>query len=78
MKITDVRVDPLRVRGTLVRVYTDEGLVGLGEAPGFPGLKGLIEDGLKPIVPKDGVVTVPNRPGLGLELDERALERLRA
>jgi L-alanine-DL-glutamate epimerase-like enolase superfamily enzyme len=50
MKITDVRVDPLRIRGTLVRVYTDEGLVGLGEAPGFPGLKGLIEDGLKPIV----------------------------
>jgi L-alanine-DL-glutamate epimerase-like enolase superfamily enzyme len=50
MKITDVRVDPLRVRGTLVRVYTDEGLVGLGEAPGYPGLRGLIEDGLKPIV----------------------------
>jgi D-arabinonate dehydratase/D-galactarolactone cycloisomerase len=50
MKITDVRVDPLRVRGTLVRVFTDEGLVGLGEAPSFPGLRGLIEEGLKPIV----------------------------
>jgi D-arabinonate dehydratase/D-galactarolactone cycloisomerase len=50
MKITDVRVDPLRVRGTLVRVFTDEGLIGLGEAPSFPGLRGLIEDGLKPIV----------------------------
>ena len=32
MKITDVRVDRLRVRGNLVRVYTDEGIVGLGEA----------------------------------------------
>jgi L-alanine-DL-glutamate epimerase-like enolase superfamily enzyme len=50
MKITDVRIDPLRVRGTLVRVYTDEGIVGLGEAPAFPGLRGLIEDGLKPII----------------------------
>ena len=50
MKITDVRVDRLKVRGTLVRVYTDEGIVGLGEAPGFPGLRGLIEEGLKPIV----------------------------
>jgi D-arabinonate dehydratase/D-galactarolactone cycloisomerase len=50
VKITDVRVDPLRVRGTLVRVFTDEGLVGLGEAPSFPGLRGLIEEGLKPIV----------------------------
>ena len=30
MKITDVRIDPLRIRGTLVRVYTDEGIVGLG------------------------------------------------
>ncbi|MCC6179753.1 MAG: mandelate racemase/muconate lactonizing enzyme family protein [Chloroflexi bacterium] len=50
MKITDIRVEPLRIRGTLVRVFTDEGLVGLGEAPGFPGLKGLIEDGLLPIV----------------------------
>src|SRR3954453_12122690 len=50
MKITDVRVDRLKVRGNLVRVYTDEGIVGLGEAPGFPGLRGLIEEGFKPIV----------------------------
>jgi L-alanine-DL-glutamate epimerase-like enolase superfamily enzyme len=50
MKITDVRIDRLKVRGTLVRVYTDEGLVGLGEAPSFPGLRGLIEEGFKPIV----------------------------
>jgi len=50
MKITDVRFDRLRPRGTLVRVFTDEGIVGLGEAPAFPGLRGLIEEGLKPIV----------------------------
>ena len=50
MKITDVTVDRLKVRGTLVRVHTDEGLVGLGEAPSFPGLRGLIEEGMKPIV----------------------------
>lgn len=50
MKITDVRVDRLRVRGTLVRVFTDEGLVGLGEAPAFAGLPAFVEDGLKPIV----------------------------
>jgi len=50
MKITDVTADRLKVRGTLVRVHTDEGLVGLGEAPSFPGLVGLIEEGLKPIV----------------------------
>lgn len=50
MKITDVRVDRLKVRGNLVRVYTDEGIVGLGEAPGFAGLRGLIEEGFKPIV----------------------------
>src|SRR5215212_1871516 len=50
MKITDVRVDRLKVRGNLVRVYTDKGIVGLGEAPGFPGLRGLIEEGFKPIV----------------------------
>jgi len=50
LKITDVRVDRLKVRGSLVRVFTDEGLIGLGEAPCFPGLRGLIEEGFKPIV----------------------------
>ena len=32
----------------------------------------------QPIQPKDGFVTLPTGPGLGLELDERALERLLA
>lgn len=50
MKITDIKIDVLRVRGTIVRVYTDEGIVGMGEAMSFPGLKSFIEDGLKPIV----------------------------
>jgi L-alanine-DL-glutamate epimerase-like enolase superfamily enzyme len=30
---------------------------------------------LEPIVPKGGVIHLPDRPGLGLVLDERALER---
>lgn len=50
MKITDVRVDPLRIRGAIVRVFTDEGIVGLGEASNNPGLRGLIEEGLKPLI----------------------------
>src|SRR5215216_420936 len=50
MKITDVRIDGLKVRGTLVRVYTAAWLVGLGEATSFPGLRGLTEEGFKPIV----------------------------
>jgi D-arabinonate dehydratase/D-galactarolactone cycloisomerase len=50
MKITDLRVEPLKVRGALIRVFTDEGLVGLGEATNNPGLRSFIEDGLKPIV----------------------------
>src|SRR3954453_6996781 len=50
MKITDIRVDRLKLCGKLVRVYTDEGIVGLGEASGMPGMRGLIEEGFKPIV----------------------------
>src|SRR5690349_19615404 len=50
MKITDVRLDRLRPRGNLLRVFTDEGITGLAEAPGFPGIRGLIEEGLKPII----------------------------
>ncbi|MFN8522211.1 MAG: mandelate racemase/muconate lactonizing enzyme family protein [Chloroflexota bacterium] len=50
MKITDIQVDRLRIRGSIVRVFTDEGIVGLGEASSMPGLRGLIEEGFKPIV----------------------------
>jgi D-galactarolactone cycloisomerase len=31
----------------------------------------------EPVKAVDGVVTVPDRPGLGLELDERALAKYR-
>ena len=31
MKITDVKADPLKLGQILIRVYTDEGLVGLGQ-----------------------------------------------
>jgi D-arabinonate dehydratase/D-galactarolactone cycloisomerase len=50
MKITNITVDKLRHRGALVRVYTDEGIVGLGESPAFPALGAYIEEALKPIV----------------------------
>ena len=50
MKITDVRVDRLQVRGSLLRVFTDEGIVGLSEVSGMPGMRGFIEEGLKPII----------------------------
>jgi L-alanine-DL-glutamate epimerase-like enolase superfamily enzyme len=32
----------------------------------------------QPILPKDGFVTLPTGPGLGLELDEKALARMLA
>jgi L-alanine-DL-glutamate epimerase-like enolase superfamily enzyme len=50
MKITDVRFDRLRPRGALLRVFTDEGIVGYSEASAMPGIRGFIEEGLKPIV----------------------------
>ena len=52
MKITDVEALPLRFGPLLVRVYTDEGIVGLGEASGRyrKALKPFIEEVLKPIV----------------------------
>src|SRR4051812_36011014 len=50
MKITDVRFDRLRPRGALLRIFTDEGIVGYSEASAMPGIRGFIEEGLKPIV----------------------------
>jgi len=32
----------------------------------------------EPLRPRDGTITIPDRPGLGLEIDERALERMLA
>ncbi len=34
MKITDIRVDPLKTGRVLLRIYTDEGIVGLAEGGG--------------------------------------------
>ncbi|MFH1604548.1 MAG: mandelate racemase/muconate lactonizing enzyme family protein [Pseudomonadota bacterium] len=50
MKITDVRVDLARPRSALVRVYTDEGIVGLGEATASQALRVFVEQSLKPII----------------------------
>ena len=52
MQITDVEAIPLRVGPTLVRVHTDEGITGLGEASYISSkiLKPFVEDVLKPIV----------------------------
>ena len=52
MKITDVEAIPLRVGLSLVRVHTDEGITGLGEASFVSAkiLKPFVEEVLKPIV----------------------------
>ena len=42
-----------------------------GTAP----LEQIAELFLEPILPRGGVIDLPDRPGLGLTLDERALER---
>ena len=47
--------------------------------PRVPGLEPELLDLYKnPILPSNGTVTLPSGPGLGLEIDERALERLLA
>ena len=50
MKITDITCHLLRTGRLLVRVYTDEGIVGLAEANGRnPGvMQGYIEESIKP------------------------------
>ncbi|MBC8232200.1 mandelate racemase/muconate lactonizing enzyme family protein [bacterium] len=51
MKITDVKVT--LIKGIiLVRVYTDEGIVGLGECSGMNGpvIRSVVEDSLRPLL----------------------------
>ena len=52
MKITDVEAIPLRMGPVLVRVHTDEGIVGIAEASGRTRevLKPYVEEVLKPIL----------------------------
>ena len=52
MKITNVEAIPLKVGTLLVRVFTDDGIVGLGETSGrfAPVVKPFIEDVLKPLI----------------------------
>ena len=52
MKITDIRVDRLKVRRSLVRIMTDEGIYGMAEAPGrTPAVfKAYVDDIIKPLL----------------------------
>ena len=52
MKITKVEAIPLKIGPMLVRVYTDEGLTGIGEASSrnWKVLKPFIEEFLGPLV----------------------------
>jgi L-alanine-DL-glutamate epimerase-like enolase superfamily enzyme len=74
----------------LIRVHTDEGIVGIGEAHTVPlVLKAVIDapvsqltgQGFKQMLigknPLDINVSVPNGPGLGIELNQEAIERYR-
>ena len=52
MKITNIEAVPLRNAPMLVMVFTDEGITGLGEAPGEYGkaIKPFIDEFISPIV----------------------------
>ncbi|MDA1297753.1 MAG: mandelate racemase/muconate lactonizing enzyme family protein [Chloroflexi bacterium] len=52
MKITDVRAYPLKTRTALVRVFTDEGIEGIGECSpmNVPIMCHFVEQALKPII----------------------------
>ena len=52
MKITDIRVDPLKTGRMLVRIYTDDGIVGLAEGGGRQAgaFIAYIEEGVKPLL----------------------------
>lgn len=59
MKVTDVKtfvVDCFRTNWVFIKVYTDSGINGVGEA--------ILEY-------KDGFITIPDKPGLGIEIDEK-------
>ena len=70
MKIIDVRTAILRGQRDwiLVRVYTDEGIVGLGECFFGVGVPEIIQWD-RPLVAK-GYLRLPEGPGLGVELNE--------
>ena len=52
MKITDVRAYPLKTRTALVRVFTDEGVEGIGECSpmNVPIMCHFVEQALKPLI----------------------------
>lgn len=52
MKITDVKAYPLKTRTALVRVFTDEGIEGIGECSpmNVPIMCHFVENALKPII----------------------------
>ena len=68
-----------RVNDLVVRIHTDEGIAGIGEAHGqgapFPCLYSQDWEELFTVRPeiKNGELTLLDRPGWGVELDERTL-----
>ncbi len=51
MKITNITIDPLKIGRALVRVWTDEGIVGLAEAGRNPRVfKAHLEETVKPLM----------------------------
>jgi L-alanine-DL-glutamate epimerase-like enolase superfamily enzyme len=52
MKITDVRAYPLKTRSAFVRVFTDEGIEGIGECSpmNVPVMCHFVETALKPLI----------------------------
>ncbi len=93
MKITDVEpivlrvseIDVTRADGTqdafLVRIHTDEGLTGIGEADTSPYVaRTMVEMPSSHAVARglrELLVAVPRGPGLGVDLDDDLVAHLR-
>ena len=61
----------------IVRVHTDEGIVGIGETQAWRRQGSAADIVTEPLAPVNGEIRVPTRPGLGVELDPAAIERFR-
>jgi len=51
----------------IIKIHTDEGIIGLGE----------VDSSARVAKAVDGFITVPEEPGLGIELNEEAIEHYR-
>ncbi len=75
MKITDVSIDPLKIGRSLVRIWTDEGIVGLAEAGRSPiVLKAHLDATVKPLlIGQDPLQTERHWEKLALGVGESAV-----